>query len=332
MATSDEPRRRGLRAVEQAREARSKLRWPPAKFWAWSGLVLSAALIFHWKRTQGEVESARQKLMAQQRAVAVELGAKWGSLRDRVERWTLELAKSAEPEVVDREALAAWDFRDKPGIYLRMRVDQATSPEAVRAGARESLKDAFTACLLRVPNPNPYAGKECKRTRDCPTGEFCNEADRCSRAMQPYNLRVAYRTMHVLSDEWVREVQEADDELRLRVFEGAFQDTMRDDIPLAIDLLTKAQYFLLVLDEGRSGGADAGAEGSSTAARVAVWRLADDKLVFRARRDAGGHLVGGMPAVDRAVLEARERQANSCALALAVRQAMGDTNAAAVAP
>jgi hypothetical protein len=334
MAREEPPRELGLPAVHRAREARGKLRWPPAKFWGYTGIILALSAILHWKWSQGEVESARQQLMAKQRAVAVELGPKWAGLRDRVERWTLELAKEAGPDVVDRDALKAWDFRQLPGIYLRLRVDEATSSEGIRKGAVKSLRDAFTSCLMLVPNANPIAGAECRRTRDCPQGEHCNENDRCSRPAQPFNLRAAYRTMHVLSEDWVRDVQDASNDLRLRVLDASFDDTVRDDVPMAADLVTRAQYYLLVLDEPAADGAkDTEALlAAPHAARIAVWRFSDDKLVLRIRREGSGVLVGGMDAVDPEVLGARQRQANSCSLALAAREAMGDTSAATVPP
>lgn len=329
------PRERGLPSIAKAREARAKMRWPPVKFWGYAAIVLAVSAILHWKWSQGQIESARQKLMARQRAVNVELGPRWFPLRDHVERWTLELAQSAGTEIVEREALKTWDFRELPGIYLRLRVDEATSAEAIRKNAQQSLRDAFTACLLRVPNPNPLAGAECKRSRDCPAGEYCNEMDRCSRPAQPFNLRVAYRTMHVLSDEWVRDVQDASTELRLRLLESSFDDTMHDDVPLAAELLTRAQYYLLVLDEPVEGSEATSTEalhGVPHMARVGVWRLSDGKPILRLRREARGHLLGGTPAIEVSSLEARQRQANSCALALAVREAMGDTSAARAAP
>lgn len=329
------PRERGLPSISKAREARAKMRWPPVKFWGYAAIVLAVSAILHWKWSQGQIESARQKLMARQRAVNVELGPRWFPLRERVERWTLELAQSAGSEIVDREALKTWDFRELPGIYLRLRVDEATDAEAIRKNAQRSLRDAFTACLLRVPNPNPLAGAECKRSRDCAAGEHCNEMDRCSRPAQPFNLRVAYRTMHVLSDEWVRDVQDASTELRLRLLETGFDDTMHDDVPLAAELLTRAQYYLLVLDEPVEGGGATSTEalhGVSHVARVGVWRLSDNKPILRLRREASGNLLGGTPSIEASALEARQRQANSCALALAVREAMGDVNAALSAP
>src|SRR5690242_576137 len=124
---SEEPRLRGLPSIEEARKTRGKIRFPPVRFWAWVGLALAIALVFHWKRSQGEVESARQALMAKQRAVAAELGPRWLPLRDKIEGWTMALARNAGPDVVDKDALQGWEFRDKPGIYLRLRVDEAAS-------------------------------------------------------------------------------------------------------------------------------------------------------------------------------------------------------------
>jgi hypothetical protein len=339
----DKPRNRGLPSIQQARDARAegKTRWPSPKFWAYVGLILAISAILHWKWTDAEVERTRQKLLADQRGVAAELGPRWLPRRDRIESWITALAKDPGPEVIDKDALSKWDFRTRPGIYLRLRVEEAQTPEDIRKGALGSLRDGFTACLMRVPNPSATAGKECKHTRDCPVREFCNEQDHCSRPAQPFNLRVAYRTMHILSDEWVRDVQAADSELRTRLYVANFEDARRDDLPLAAELLMQAQYLLVVLDETPPGtpvpAADAGTmgevvQGTAHASRVAVYRFSDDKALLRVRRESGGELIGVAPQADPDALAARQRQANSCALALAVREAMGDTGAAAVPP
>lgn len=334
---SEGPPVRGLPSIEEARRGRGKLRWPSAKFWAWAGLILAVSAIFHWKRSQGELEGARQALLARQRAVAQELGPRWIPLREKIESWTISLATSAAPEAVERDALKGWDFRDKPGIYLRMRVDQAKDAASIRKASKDSLRDAFTACLLRAPNANPLAGIECRKTRDCPRGEMCNELEHCGAPSQPYNLRVAYRTLYVLSDEWVRDAQDASAELRIRLLSASFDDANRDDLPIAVDLLTRAQYYLVVLDEDPQEGVPAAPDGGTVAdavlasthpARIGLWRLSDGKLVLRARREASGKLMGGAPPADQGAADARQRQANSCALALQVREAIGDASAA----
>ncbi len=345
MSSSEEqePRQRGLPAVHAARGARAsgKVRYPSVKFWGYSALILAVGAILQWKSSANELEKARQKLMADQRAVTVELGPRWFPLRERIERWTTELAGEPGAEIVDLESLKSWDFRDKIGNYLRLRVNDAKTPESIRAGAVNSLRDGFTSCLMRVPNPNPIAGPVCKRTRDCPSGEFCNEQDHCSRLAQPFNVREAYQPMRVLSDDWVREVQDADSDLHVRALEAGFKDKVRDDIPRVIEVLQKAQYLLVVLDEDVPGmalpGADAGPSAAAEAiqgvphmARVSVWRLNDGKQILRLRREANGQVLGGTPSGDPDVLASTMQQVNNCALALEVRNAMGDTSAGAV--
>lgn len=328
----EERRARGLPSLEEIRKGRGRSRWPSPKFWLWVGVALAVATIFHWKRSQGQIESARQELKARQRAVAQELSPRWLPLRQAVEAWTAELARApVVAEHVDLEAARHWEFRDKAGLYLRLPVEQATEVAAIRAGAKKSLRDGFTACLLRAPNDSPLVGKECARTRDCAVGESCNELDRCARPSQPYNLRVAYRSLQVLSDEWARDVDTAAGELEVRMLTSSFEDTVRDDLPVAVDLLTRAQYFLLVLDEppaGEPGGdGDAGASGDAqlTAphmARLGLWRLSDRKLVVRMRAEASATLIGGVTVTDADVAAARQRQANSCALAGAFRRVL----------
>ena len=44
-------------------------------------------------------------------------------------------------------------------------------------------------------------------------------------------------------------MRDADDDLRLRVFVEQYDKAIREEIPLAIDVVKRAQFFLLVLDE-----------------------------------------------------------------------------------
>ena len=336
------PPQRGLQAIETIRAERSsKLRVPPPKFWAWVGVVLAVTFVIHWKRSANQVERDKAALLARQRGVEAELGPRWTSLRTRIETWTSELAKDA-PDHVDEATLKEWTFRDKPGIYLRLRVEDAKTPESIRAAAKESLRDAFTACLGTANNPSPLAGAECKKSSDCPRGEFCNELDRCARPAQPFNMRIAYRALQILSPEWVRDVQESSGDLRIKVLAASFDEVLTNDLPLAMELLVLAKYALVVLDETPEGAPKDPPDGGTITeavqamphfARVGVWRLEDDKLVLRVRREAAGRFVGGAPAgLDPEVGEARQRQANSCSLAMSVREAMGDPNVVGDAP
>lgn len=333
---AETPRPRGLPAIEQAREARlQKPRWPAPKYWGWAALVLMAMGIFHWKNEQSKVEGARQALLARQRAVEVELGPRWKPLRDRMEGWTMELAGDAKPDVVEKDEIARFGFREAPGIYLRLPLSRAKAAESIRDAAKESLRDGFTSCLFRVPNPDPFAGAACRHTRDCPPGQLCNEVDHCAPPAQPYNLRVGYRAMRVLDDVWMRDIEAADGDLRVRVLTESFDDLVKDDIPVAIELLTRAKYFLVVVDEAEITQPDGGVaaiDAEPHFARVALYRLSDGKLLLRVRREASAELVGAQGGLEQRTADARQRQANACALALEVRRAMGDDSAATMPP
>ncbi len=334
-----EERVRGLRSVQEHREGRGKMRWPPAKYWGYAGIVMGLMLIFHYKRTLSELDRMRNELLGKQRYVKTQIEPKWTPLRDKMEGWTTQLAKGPVEELIEKDALAEWGFRSKKGVYLRLRAEDAESADAIRKAAKDSLRDAFTGCLALVPNASPLAGKECKRSSECERGEHCNEQDHCSKPAQPFNLRIAYRAFAVLSDEWVREVQEAN-EMTVRGLAPTFDDLVRDDMPMATDLVREAQYFLVVIDE-KADKEPPPVPGSKPSevrqalphfARIGVWRLTDDKPMLRMRREAAGQLLGNPGSVEPEVAEARQRQANSCSLAIQVRQAIGDANAAAVPP
>lgn len=303
----------------------------------------------------------RSELLARQRAVVAELGPRWLPLRDKIEGWTSQCASFTD-EVVDRQALQGWDFRTMPGIYLRLARPDARSPERIRAAARRSLHDGFTSCLVTAPNPNPLAGPACRSNKDCPPRQQCNEFGHCAPHAQPYNLRLAYKVMWPLSDDWVDEIGSITKELTMRGAMASFDDWSQYDITVAADLLTRAEYYLVVVDEPLEGQAspsgDAEPEqdvalrlaekkgevfrGGPVAdtepndsiptaphkARVCAWRLDDDRQVLAIRRDAAGRVVGGSAGISPRVREARQRQANACALALEVRAAMGDESPA----
>jgi len=341
----NEDRVRGLKSVQVARQSRTKMRWPPAKYWGYGGVVITLMIIFHYKSSLSELDRMRSTLLGKQRFVKTEIEPKWTPLRDKIEGWTQALASGPTEDFTDKEALAGWTFRDKKGVYLRLRAEDAQSPDTIRKAARDSLRDAFTSCLTLVPNENPLAGHACKHSSECARGEHCNELDHCARPAQPFNLRIAYRAFQVLNDDWIKQVQEGG-EMTVRALSGTFDDLVREDMPMATDLVREGQYFLVVIDEKAENEPPPPPPGSTVSAsnptevrqalphfaRIGVWRTSDDKPIVRLRRETEGTLLGGGGGLDPEVAEARQRQANSCSLALAVRTAIGDNNAAAVPP
>ncbi len=326
---------RGLPSIAEARDLRAQRKIPAAsgKFWLFSLVAVVVISIFYWKKLQGENERTRARILAKERAIAHESGKAWLTLRDRVERWTMTLAKDwkgkddtdlVDPALQPQKDGGAGLWREH-GLYLRVTRDDAASVEKLRAAARESVRDAFTTCLLQRGRPKAPEGKECKKSKECDKGEICNEVGHCSTPSDPYNLRVLYRGLVPLDEAWVRDVETASDELRLRLREAEIDDVRDNDLPLANEVLGKARYLLLVVDEIpkdlKPDPARAVADVVQLerhTARVAVIDLATDKLLLRVQRVADAQI----PAVPGAAQEAIQRQVLNCALAERVRDAI----------
>jgi hypothetical protein len=324
---------RGLVAIEEARANRRAGRLPaiPTRFWLWVLTVLVAWAIFYWKKTQGEIESEKAALFAKQRGVVAELGARFDPLRQRIEDWTVQAAAAYPGDFVAPE-LKRWDFATQPGIYLRLRARDGASAETIRKTAMSSLRDGFTACLFREPNADPTSGPPCKASHDCAPGTFCNEVDHCMPPAQPYNMRTAYHGTRILGEDWTVRLRSASDDMTLRLLTREFDSAVKDDIPLVIDILTRAQFFLLVLDEDPEEAlpSDKSAQeailGMPHPARVFLFGLKQgvDKPLLRVRRDVAGKFMatGENAPNDPDILASQQRQVNSCQLALSVREAL----------
>jgi hypothetical protein len=304
----------------------------PPNIFLWGLLFLVVAGFLYFRNAQGELEQQRARLMTKQRATAKALGPKLLPLRDKVEDGALSLAKDDKDFIdssVDWEKL----FRS-PGVYLRTRVADAGTKEALRKAATNSLRDGFTSCLMVDPIAKvPTVGKTCSFSKECESGEYCNEFKNCQRPSSPFNMRMLYRALLVLSEKWIAEVRDAGTDTAIVVYDRGLDSVTQVDIPLAIDVYQRAKFALVVLDEDPKGGLPepiAGADESAmervqrTAhhARIGVWDLKTGKQLARVRAPADGELrdVGTRRApAGREALAARTRMANSCGLALAFK-------------
>ena len=327
----EQTRTRGLVAIEESRRKQGRLPVIPTRFLLWTATVIVAWGIFYWRKTQGEIESQKASIFARQRGIVSELGGKFDPLRQRIEEWTMKEAGAFAGEVAAPE-LGKWDFATQPGIYLRLRLSDATEETTLRKAAQASLRDAFTACLFREPNADPASGPPCKASHDCAAGTFCNELDHCMPPAQPYNMRAAYHGTRVLGEEWTVRLRTAGDDMKMRLIEREFDSAVKDDIPLVIDLLTRAQFFLLVLDEDPAAP-PSGAKPALDViqalphpARVTLFGLKSgmDRVLLRMRRDIDGRFypAGGIAPTDPDLIAAQQRQVNSCQLALYVREVL----------
>lgn len=332
---------RGLKAVEADRFRRGRSAAVPGRVLLWIGIVLAAWAIIYWKYTQEKLNTQRNALLARQRDAAAQLAPTFTPLRDKIERWIVEAAGPWKGDLVTPEARSS-NFRTRPGVYLRITTEDAKDAKAIQLAAQESVRDAFTSCLMRTDNPDPWSGPECKLNRDCAKGQHCNETHHCTVPAQPFNLRVFYRGARVLSEDWERDVRDADSDMRLRLLERDFDSTIKEDMPLAIELLVRGQSFVLVLDEppaDRASLPDAGALMDSLQsvphfARVFVYDIAKDKLLLRMRSEAAaqtrsftvsadGSAVPAAPLSPKTTLAA-QRQAHSCALGMSVAASLDE--------
>lgn len=314
---------RGLGAIAQTRDdrARGSTKWTTQAGLVAGGVII-AGLIAHKVVSEHELNADRQTLLSKQRAVLATLGAEWIPLRDSLERDVLEAAGAANGSAAyagDRvESFARTGaFRSEPGLYLRMRIADATSPQSIRKIAADTKRDAFAACLLRESNDLGLRG----------------EIDGGAATEQPWNLGQAYAAARILTDEWVDAVKEADDDLRLRVFVEQYDKAIRDEIPVAIDVVKRAQFFLLVLDEDVPEAAAYVESGPITEealqlvehpARVFLFDLKGGALALRLRRSGSARVVaaGEHVVTDDEIRDAMQRQANNCSLANQVETAI----------
>jgi hypothetical protein len=277
-----------------------------------AGGAIIAGLIAHKVVSDHELNAGRQTLLAKQRAVVATLGAEWLPLRDNLEGDVLRSAATPPSDYagddVQPEARTL-AFRSQPGLYLRMRLADAGSAETVRKVAVDAKRDAFAACLLREPNERAARG-------DVDAGAFAD---------QPWNLGQAYAATRILTDDWVGAVKDSDDELRLRVFVEQYDKAIREEIPVAIDVVKRAQFFLLVLDEDvpeEAAFTDGGLNEEAVQmvehpARVFLFDLNGNKPILRLRRSGGGRFIeaGERQVTDEETRNAMQRQVNNCSLA-----------------
>jgi hypothetical protein len=337
-------RERGLPSVNQAKAeqrravvfGRVRLSGVPPHFWLWSMTAIGLFTVVYWRIAQGHLESAKAQVMAKQRAVARTIGPSILPFRDKVERWVTELAGPYPGDHVASDAQYE-QIRQSPGVYLRLRLANAKTPKDIRKAARASLHDGFTSCMfLHQDAVDPTQGPPCRTTSQCSPGKLCNEWNVCADAPIPYNMRLAYRTLRVLSNEWMDELHGATSELAVTAYDRDLDSVTRYDVRIAAEILARSKYFTLVLDEEPPDGLpkelpDAGETPEERVqrvghpARVGIWDLSDGHQMLRLRSEASGEFVamGQRKIQAPEVVAAEARQVNGCTLALAVRAALG---------
>ena len=345
LATPIDRSERGLPSLNQARAERRRaitmgkvrFRAMPPQFWLWTALGMAAFGVVYWRISAGQLESQKSAVMAKQRAVAKTLGPRIVPFTGRIEQWAAELAGPWKGD--DLPAGTPWDtIAQKPGAYLRLRIEDAADKSKLRQASMLSLHDGFTSCFFVGDNwSNATEGPKCQRNADCSPGLLCNDWEVCTRPPRPYNMRLAYRALRVLDNDWINQLREASSDLEVRAKELDLDQVTRVDVPVAIELLQQAKYATVVIDEApdakvwEAHGAlpnetvEARVQRLPHAARVAIWNLADDSRVLRWRGWAEGRIIpAGKPVkLGPDTAASQVRQANSCMLAWQLKEEMG---------
>jgi hypothetical protein len=162
-------------------------------------------------------------------------------------------------------------------------------------------------------------------------------------------MRLAYRALRVLEPAWTDELHKAGTDLKVRAFELDLESVVERDVPIAAEVLARAKYVTVVLDDEPPGGlppmskaADGGASFMRESeeerlhrvahrATVGIWDLTREQLLVRVTGMAAGSFVpvGAQSISSPEVRAAQERQVNSCALALHVREVVAARQAEA---
>lgn len=332
---------RGLPSLTEARAERRRalvggkvrLRSLPPQFWLWAGAVVAAIVVIFFKVEQGKVEGKKGAVMAKQRAVAQGIGKQILPFRDKIEGWVQELGKGhVGDHIAASVSLPA--LEKAPSVYLRLRVSDTRDAPAIRKASLRSLHDGFTSCFYRRTNvPDPTKGPPCQSPADCKPGELCNEWNVCAPPPEPFNMRLAYRTLRVLSTAWTDELHEASSELAIAAYDRDLERVIQQDVAVAAGILTRARFFVAVVDEDPAQGLPASDAGESEAeqvqrlphfARVGIWDLQTGEQLARLRRRADAKFVPvGQNVITREeTVFAQQRQVNNCDLANQARAAL----------
>jgi hypothetical protein len=308
---------RGLSSINAARDTRlrNKGRMTPQFVLIVAGLGV-CGLIAYRVVSDRELNTTKDKLYADQKAAQATLGAEWFPTRDRIEKTVLDAAKEYRGDLVDPEAVRS-GFRSQPGVYLRLRVADAKDVAAIRKLAPSARRDAFAGCFLRESNERTARGE--------PDGGAFPE--------QPWNLAQAYAASRVLDDEWTKDIADAPDMLRLRLFEEQFDKALKVELPLAARIVKSAQFFLLALDEDVPQAATRSDGGAITEealqlfphpTRVHVIDLKSGREILRVRRTGKAMAIsaGDRMVTDSEMKDAMQRQVNNCDLAQQVEATM----------
>lgn len=303
----------GLKSIRDAREqrARGKFARPTGVMWIALGLGIATVLGSYTWISGRKLDVRRNDLLAKQNAVLATVGKEWAPLDKTITDRIIEASKGW-PGDLRAPSAPSLDIDKADGLYIRLRLEDATDAESIRTHAAMSVRDGVVGCLVRGKSEATQA-----KTTDAST--FVD---------RPWNLRQAYAATRILGDIWRDEVKSSNDDLRLRIFEEQYERAIDQEIPLAVRMIKRSRYLLVVLDEAGEGepkGDPQSLEERQLHAHPTRVRLVDlehkrDLLRSRTSVSAAFMHASGQDVVDPAQRAAMQRQVNNCALANHIRE------------
>lgn len=280
--------------------------------WKWVGLVfgfVTVALVWYFVRADRELRAERSRILRQLNGMKGSVQVEYGKLRDQVEAWTVAAATKPYPgDLVDRDARAL-NWRERPTVYLRLRVEEAKTLDAVHLNSRTVAIDSIASCLLRARSGGPW-----------PYGEVLTR-------------------MEMLGVDFIKDVSSTTNDLRMRNLSFALDYWEKNDFPTVRDATKQAEYFVLALDEDPTSMPATSAAFGATATpsqriasvthpiRLHVWRLQEGREILRVRRTPEANVVQvqGDVVGPAAGIELRKAQALGCSFSTEALELIGDT-------
>lgn len=302
---------RGLASIHQLRELRKQRKYerPSAKLWGFVVLGLLLFTAIHVALSRRAIALRKGTMLAQQRALAATLGPRWGAVRSVVTETAVTAAKEPWAGDLVSPALRARAWRSEQAVFLRLGSTEAATEAAVLEAAKLSPRDAFLSCLKAPP--------------------LAPGADRLARF---HRVQESFAVTRLLEPGWVDEVQGAEDDLRLKVFEEQYAAATPEALGRAVDLVEAAKLVFVVIDEVPAPQA-----GAKPLAVEEVQRSAHGVRVILADRASKVHLarirvvpdVGIVPGGEGRVTDdearaALERQVIGCTAARLFDRAIDD--------
>jgi hypothetical protein len=270
---------------------------------------VSVALVWYFVRADRELRAERTRILRQLNGLKGSVQTDYGKLREQVEAWTVASAtKPYAGDLVDRDARAL-NWRERPAIYLRLRVEEAKTLDAVHVNSKAVAIDSIASCLLRARSGGPW-----------PYGEVVTR-------------------MEMLGVDFIKDVSSTTNDLRMRNLSFALDYWEKNDFPSVRDATKQAEYFVLALDEDPTTMPSSSAAFGATATpsqriasvthpiRLHVWRLLEGREILRVRRTPEANVVQvqGDVVGPAAGIELRRAQALGCSFSSEALEIIGDT-------